>query len=174
MEDATCTTIYRQGNARFLRVSSVLVLHSCGESTLQVAALQVATTQSNDVACSNLQAIPIYPLFSLSIMERTTIFRRKARFAVARENSPATSTTSSDERDPLYWSATVRNETRVTSERQDDAMNYKMTVKAKVSGGFADPAAAREAESASGRERETEIAAANQPTSQLTDQTGSF
>lgn len=34
--------------------------------------------------------------------------------------------------------ATLRKATRVTFERQDDAMNYKMTVKAKVSGGFAD------------------------------------
>ncbi|KAG7209452.1 hypothetical protein KM043_015543 [Ampulex compressa] len=40
---------------------------------------------------------------------------------------------------PLYSPATLRKATRVTSERQDDAMNYKMTVKAKVSGGFADP-----------------------------------
>lgn len=33
---------------------------------------------------------------------------------------------------------TLRKATRVTFERQDDAMNYKMTVKAKVSSGFAD------------------------------------
>jgi len=45
-----------------------------------------------------------------------------------------------ERRDPLYSPPTVRNETRVTSERQDDIMNYKMTVKAKVSSGFADPA----------------------------------
>lgn len=43
-----------------------------------------------------------------------------------------------ERRDPLYSLPTVRNETRVTSERQDDIMNYKMTVKAKVSSGFAD------------------------------------
>lgn len=48
--------------------------------------------------------------------------------------------------------ATVRNETRVTSERQDDTMNYKMTVKAKVSSGFANLATQK----TGGSERESE------------------
>lgn len=79
-----------------------------------------------------------------------------------------------ERRDPLYSPPTVRNETRVTSERQDDIMNYKMTVKAKVSSGFADPTTCEERrDGEKNRERETEITAANQPTSQLTDQTGS-
>lgn len=39
---------------------------------------------------------------------------------------------------PLSLTTTLRKATRVTFERQDDAMNYKMTVKAKVSSGFAD------------------------------------
>lgn len=43
---------------------------------------------------------------------------------------------------------TLRKATRVTFERQDDAMNYKMTVKAKVSSGFADT------KEKDGRERE--------------------
>nr|KAF7438584.1 hypothetical protein H0235_000975 [Vespula pensylvanica] len=41
--------------------------------------------------------------------------------------------------DPLYSPTTVGKVTRVTSKRQDDVMNYKMTVKAKVFSGFADP-----------------------------------
>lgn len=45
---------------------------------------------------------------------------------------------------------TLRKATRVTFERQDDAMNYKMTVKAKVSSGFADT------KEKDGRERERE------------------
>lgn len=46
---------------------------------------------------------------------------------------------------------TLRKATRVTFERQDDAMNYKMTVKAKVSSGFADT------KEKDGRERGREI-----------------
>lgn len=45
---------------------------------------------------------------------------------------------------------TLRKATRVTFERQDDAMNYKMMVKAKVSSGFADT------KEKDGRERERE------------------
>ena len=46
---------------------------------------------------------------------------------------------------------TLRKATRVTFERQNDAMNYKMTVKAKVSSGFADT------KEKDGRERGREI-----------------
>lgn len=49
---------------------------------------------------------------------------------------------------PLSLTMTLRKATRVTFERQDDAMNYKMTVKAKVSSGFADT------KEKDGRERE--------------------
>lgn len=51
---------------------------------------------------------------------------------------------------PLSLTMTLRKATRVTFERQDDAMNYKMTVKAKVSSGFADT------KEKDGRERERE------------------
>lgn len=70
---------------------------------------------------------------------------------------------------PLYSAATLRKATRVTFERQDDAMNYKMTAKAKVSSGFAKAVRARAAAGASRPEaacQPTSQPASNRPTSQ--------
>lgn len=68
---------------------------------------------------------------------------------------------------PLSLTTTLRKATRVTFERQDDAMNYKMTVKAKVSSGFADTKEKDE------RERERDMKYGVQP-SLRTDQPASL
>lgn len=90
------------------------------------------------------------------LLERlaTKAQQRQLREECARKRERETRITREEER-YIYTvyplTMTLRKATRVTFERQDDAMNYKMTVKAKVSSGFADT------KEKDGRERGREI-----------------
>lgn len=115
-----------------------------------VVSLTNATSSRGPLAADNkMHDLPFRLLERLA----TKAQQRQLREECARKRERETRITREEER-YIYTvyplTMTLRKATRVTFERQDDAMNYKMTVKAKVSSGFADT------KEKDGRERERE------------------
>lgn len=116
-----------------------------------IVSLTNATSSRGPLAADNkMHDLPFRLLERLA----TKAQQRQLREECARKRERETRITRKEERYiyiyPLSFTTTLRKATRVTFERQDDAMNYKMTVKAKVSSGFADT------KEKDGRERERE------------------
>lgn len=92
---------------------------------------------SNERRFSGIPRFPIIKcMIYLSVCANEPASRRASCGARKRSNGNGSNSNTPRKIDPLYSTATLRKATRVTFERQDDAMNYKMTVKAKVSRRF--------------------------------------